>query len=399
MTKAETGFPEPILHVDMDAFFVEVERRRRPELRGRPVVVGGAGPRGVVASASYEARAFGIRSAMPMSRAVRRCPGLVVVAPDHAAYRRASEEVFEVFRSYTPLVEGLSLDEAFLDVAGLRLHHPDPDSVAAALRASLREATRLTASVGIASTKFVAKLASADAKPDGVLRVPVADVEAYLAPKSVRSLWGVGEATHAALERLGVSTIGELASVSESALARALGSSLGSHLARIARGLDQRAVTPESSAKSVSVEHTYDTDLVGVDEIEAALLGHCDKVGYRLRRAGLRGRTVTLKVRFADFTTVTRSHTRASATTISRELFRDVLDLLGRIDLRQPVRLLGVGVSSLEDADAPRQLEVGSGDHWERVTEAVDEVRRRFGSGAVRPARLVDRRPSNPATS
>ncbi len=395
----KASFRESILHVDMDAFFVEVERRRRPELRGRPVAVGGAGPRGVVASASYEARAFGVRSAMPMSRARRLCRDLTVVPPDHGTYRQASEEVFEVFRTFTPLVEGLSVDEAFLDVGGLRLHYPDPVAVATALREELRAVTGLAASVGIASTKFVAKLASADAKPDGVVQVEADRVADYLAPKSVRALWGVGEATHAALERLGVDTIGELAAVPERVLARSVGPSLAAHLARLSHGIDPRPVNPDSAAKSVSVERTYDRDLTDVDEIETALLGHTDRVAYRLRRAGLAGKTVTLKVRFADFTTVTRSHTREVATAVTRHLYRDVLELLARVDLRQPVRLLGVGTSNLEPAGAPRQLEVGGSEGWERVSDAVDEIRRRFGPRAVRPARLAGRKPPDQATS
>jgi len=382
-------FTEPILHVDMDAFFVAVERRRRPELGGRPVAVGGTGPRGVVASASYEARAFGVRSAMPTARARRLCPDLVVVAPDHAAYVQASEEVFEIFRSFTPRVEGLSLDEAFLDVSGLRLHHPDPEAVATELRRRIRERTGLVASVGIASTKLVAKLASADAKPDGVLRVPVDEVERYLAPKPVRALWGVGEATHAALERLGVTTVGDLAALTPRVLERELGAALGAHLSRMARGIDPRPVVAESEVKSVSVERTYPADLTDRAHIEAELLKHTDRLAYRLRRAGLRARTITLKVRFPDFSTVTRSHTRSEPTATTPELYDDVRRLLARVGPLRAVRLLGVGAGGLEPAAAPRQLQVGADDGWERVSEAVDAVRERFGADAVVPARLV----------
>lgn len=393
------AFNESILHVDMDAFFVAVERRHRPELRGRPVAVGGTGPRGVIASASYEARRYGVRSAMPTSRARRLCRSLVVVPPDHARYVEASEAVFEVFGSFTPRVEGLSLDEAFLDVSGLRRHYPDPEAVAEALRRRVAEATGLVASVGIAATKLVAKLASADAKPDGVLRVPTDEVERYLAPKPVGALWGVGEATRAALERLGVHTVGELAAVPERVLERELGPSLGAHLARVSRGIDPRPVVPDSEVKSVSVEQTYPSDLSDRHRIDSELLKHADRLAYRLRRGGLRARTVTVKVRFADFSTVTRSHTRQTPTATTRDLYADARRLLGKVPLRKPVRLLGVGASGLEPEGAPRQLQVGDDDGWERISEAVDSVRERFGTGAVVPARLVAETGSDEASS
>jgi nucleotidyltransferase/DNA polymerase involved in DNA repair len=383
---------EPILHVDMDAFFVEVERLRRPELAGLPVAVGGLGPRAVVAAASYESRAFGVHSAIPMTRARRLCPDLIVVPPDHHEYRRVSEQVFEIFRSYTPLVEGLSLDEAFLDVSGLRRHHPGPGAVAIELRAHIAAHLGLPASVGIAATKFVAKLASQAAKPDGVMHVPLDRQLEFIHALPLQALWGVGEATMAALETLGVETVGDIAVLPSSALERRVGAAHGRHLADLAAGRDPRRVEPDTEAKSVSVEETYDTDLVGTAAVETELLAHAETLASRLRRSGLAGRTVTVKIRYADFTTVTRSETHPTPTDVGRDLHRAAVRLVDRVELGAPVRLVGLSASGLEPADTPRQLEVEGGDGWNRVAEAVEEVRRRFGDESVEPARLLGRR-------
>jgi nucleotidyltransferase/DNA polymerase involved in DNA repair len=383
---------EPILHVDMDAFFVEVERLRRPDLVGVPVAVGGLGPRAVVAAASYEARVFGVHSAIPMTRARRLCPDLIVVPADHHEYRRMSEQVFEIFRSYTPLVEGLSLDEAFLDVSGLRRHHPGPEAVAADLRARIATELKLPASVGIAATKFVAKLASQAAKPDGVVHVHLDDQLEFIHALPLRALWGVGEATMAALETLGVETVGDIAVLPVSALERRVGAAHGRHLADLADGRDPRRVEPDTEAKSVSVEETYDTDLVGKAAVQTELLAHAETLASRLRRSGLAGRTVTVKIRYADFTTVTRSETHSTPTDVGRDLHRAAVRLVDRVDLAAPVRLVGLSASSLEPADTPRQLEVEEGDGWNRVAEAVEAVRLRFGDESVEPARLLGRR-------
>ena len=385
------GFTESILHVDMDAFFVEVERRDRPELRGRPVVVGGTGGRSVVAAASYEARTFGIGSAMPMVHARRLCPAAIVVPPDHGKYRTASEQVFEVFRSFAPLVEGLSLDEAFLDVSGLRRHYPDPVAIGKEIRERLRADLGLPASVGIASNKFLAKLASEAAKPDGIRHVPADRALEFLHPLPVRSLWGVGEATHAALERLGVHTIGDLAEVPPAALEKHLGRAAGAHLHALAWGRDERPVVPGSAAKSVSVEQTYERDLRGHEAIEGELLRHADRLAGRLRSAGVAGRTVTLKIRFADFSTITRSVTLGSGTDVARDLYRAARDVLRKVDLgTKPVRLVGLGATALTPATAPRQLAVDRPAKWDDLAGAVDEVRQRYGTGSIRPARIVE---------
>lgn len=382
-------FAEPILHVDMDAFFVEVERLADQTLRGVPVVVGGLGNRGVVAAASYEARRFGVHSAMPVSVARRLCPQARYLPPDQHRYREASESVFGVFRSFTPLVEGLSVDEAFLDVAGLRLHYSSPVEVGERIRVTLRDRLGLPASVGMATNKLLAKLASEEAKPDGLVRVPAGSELAFLHPLPVGRLWGVGEATLATLDGLGVVTIGDLAAIPLASLEGRLGPSLGRHLHRLAGGVDDRSVDPDGEAKSISAEQTFGRDLTDADVIETELLRQCERVASRLRRAGLAGRTVTFKVRFPDFTTFTRSQSLDSAIDVSHDLFGVVRELMGRVDLDRPVRLVGVGVSSLEPAGAPLQLGLDRPAAWDDVSTAVDAIRTRYGDGAVSPARLV----------
>jgi len=374
----------------MDSFFVEVERLSDPGLLGRPVAVGGAGPRGVIASASYEARSYGVRSAQPTSTARRLCPQLVVVQARHDRYGDLSARVFSIFRSFTPLVEGLSLDEAFLDVSGLRRHYPTPVAVGGAIRERIRADLGLPASVGVASVKFLAKLASEAAKPDGIRHIPCDEQLVFLHALPASAMWGVGPATLAALARLGVETIGDISLLPEAALVNAVGPAAGRHLHDLSRGHDVRPVTPDVGAKSVSVEETYDVDLVGHDVVETALLAHAQRLSGRLRRSGLRGRTITLKVRYEDFTTLTRSHTEPAALDGSRQLFRIAVDLLAGLEVpAPPVRLLGLGASALEPADTPTQLGIEDGVGWERVEEAVAGVRDRFGELAVHPARLL----------
>ncbi len=381
-------FAERFLHVDMDAFYVEVERLRDPSLRGVPVVVGGLGPRGVVSSASYEARASGVHSAMPIAEARRRCPRARFVPPDHRAYAASSGEVFALLEEFTPAVERISVDEAFLDIAGLRLHFGSPAEVAVEIRAQLREHPGLPASVGAATTKFLAKLASEEAKPDGFLVVAAGRELEFLHPLPVRRLWGVGAATHAALEALAVETIGDLAALPPATLEHRLGPSVGRHLAALARGEDPRAVEVESAAKSISVEETFGTDLVGEEAIEDAMLALCARLSGRLGRVGRVGRTVTVKLRSADFTTTTRSLTRRSPVAHTPQLWDAARTLLARMPVAGGVRLLGVGVSHLETARAPRQLSMTE-DGRTRVADAADRVRKRYGEDAVVPARLV----------
>jgi DNA polymerase-4 len=384
-------FREHILHVDMDAFFVEVERLRDPGLVGKPVVVGGGGARGVVAAASYEARAHGVHSAMPMVEARRRCPQAIVVPPSQDRYGEVSGVVFEVLRSFTPRVEGLSVDEAFLDVSGLRLHYDTPVAVARAIRRRIRSDLGIPASVGGSTTKFLAKLASEDAKPNGYLIVTAGHELAFLHPMPVRRLWGVGEATLAALEALGIQTVGELAQTPSVTLEARLGRSLGHHLHELANARDPRPVEPGDGAKSISVEATYERDLLAAADIEKALLRHCDRLSGRLRRSGMAGHTVSLKLRFGDFTTITRSVTTAAPVEHTPELWDATRGLLRRIDIAdRGIRLLGVGATGLVPSSDPRQLSL---EHPERsaAAEAAEAVRARFGDDAVVPARLVDR--------
>lgn len=347
----------PILHVDMDAFFASVEIRRRPELRDRPVVVGG-GTRGVVAAASYAARRYGVRSAMPMSIALRRCPGAVVLPPDRAAYSAASAAVMAIFRDVTPLVEPLSLDEAFLDVRGARRRLGRPADIARLIRRRVAEQERLTCSVGVAPTKFVAKLASARCKPDGLLVVPEADVLSFLHPLPVTALWGVGPSTAEQLRRLGLRTVGDLAEIPFDVVRRAVGAGAAAHLASLARGDDPRGVEPDQSEKSVSSDRTFDRDLTEAVEVQRALLSLSADVAGRLRIRRLLARTVGIKVRFADFRTITRARTLTEWTDATGTVHAAAQELFGGLGLDRPrIRLLGVKADHLNPtARTPRQL-------------------------------------------
>ena len=382
-----------ILHIDMDAFYASVELRRRPELRGRPVIVGGTGSRGVVLSATYECRAYGVHSAMPMMRARRLCPAAIVIPPDFAAYQDASAGVMEVFRAVTPLVEPLSLDEAFLDVAGGRRRLGRPAQIGELIRARVQDEQDITCSVGVASTKFVAKLASARCKPDGLLVVPADDVVAFLHPLPVAALWGVGERTEEQLLRLGLRTVGDLARVPVCTLQRALGPAAGGHLAALAWGRDDRVVVPHEPDRSIGAEETFPTDVDDPAVIHRELLRLAERTAVRLRATGQVGRTVSIKVRFADFTTLSRSRTLPSATDVGRTVYdtgRMLFDGLGL--QRARLRLVGVRVEGLTPAaGVPRQLILGERDSgWREAEQAADRAAHRFGAGAVRPATLVD---------
>ncbi len=388
----------PILHVDMDAFFASVEVRHRPELRGLPVVVGGVGPRGVVSSASYEARRFGVRSAMPTARARALCPGAVYLPPDFARYRAASDAVMRIFRDVTPLVEPLSLDEAFLDVAGARRLFGPPAAIARRIRERVTAEQGLTCSVGVGPSKFVAKLGSTRAKPDGVLVVPADRVLEFLHPLPVDALWGVGERSAETLRRLGLRTIGDLAEAPVGMLRKALGAASATHLHELARGRDPRPVSPEHVEKSIGAEVTFDVDVVDPQQIRRALLALSEKVGSRLRGAGQVGRTVSLKVRLSDFRTVNRSRTLGVATDVAREIFDTSWDLWTVLDPGEPVRLVGVRVESLAGAvDTPRQLTLGAPERgWREAETAADAAAARFGRSVIGPASLLGRRDAGP---
>lgn len=381
----------PILHVDMDAFFASVEVRRRPELRGRPVVVGGLGPRGVVSSASYEARRFGVRSAMPIGRARALCPDAVYLPPDFPAYAETSRMVMEIFREVTPLVEPLSLDEAFLDVAGAVRLLGRPAQVAARLRRRVAGELDLACSVGVASTKFVAKLGSAIAKPDGLMVVPAALVPEFLRPLPVDALWGVGERTAEVLRRQGLRTVGAVAAAPAGQLRAAVGRAAAAHLHELAAGRDPRRVEPAQVDKSIGAEVTFDTDVTELETARRTLLALAGKAAARLRATGQVGRTVAVKVRFADFRTVHRSRTLGTATDVTQEVFTTAWSLYQALTPTEPVRLLGVRLEGLASAaDHPRQPSLGESEHgWRDAEAAVDAAAARFGASAVRPASLL----------
>ena len=386
-----------ILHADLDAFYASVEVQKDPSLRGRPLLVGGVGARGVVTSASYEARAYGCRNAMPMAQARRLCPQAVAIPPDFAGYRRWSGTVMGIFQSVTPLVEPLSLDEAFLDVRGARGLFGDGLRIARLLRARVREEAGLALTVGVAANKFLAKLASTRGKPDGLLVVPADRAIEFLHPLPVAALWGAGHATVEVLARYGLRTVGEVAATPRATLERALGHALGTHLHELAWGRDDRPVVPFEAAKSVGSEETFASDIDDPERLAREVLRCCVRVGRRLREAGLTGRTVTLKLRFADFRTITRARTLPAATDTDAELHEVAGDLLARLRLgRVPVRLVGVAVSNLhERAGAPVQLRLGPDrPGWEVAVRAADAVRERFGEEAIDLASLAGERPA-----
>lgn len=382
-----------ILHVDMDAFYASVSLRTRPELHGKPVVVGAQGNRGVVLSATYEARALGIHSAMPISRAQRLAPQAIYLEPDHALYAQVSRNVMALFASITPLVEPLSLDEAFLDVSGAVRRLGRPTAIGELIRARVFDEQQITCSVGVASTKFVAKLASTRAKPDGLLLVPADRVIDFLHPLPVGALWGVGERTEEQLTRLGLRTVGDLAHTPVDTLVRAVGQAQGRHLYELSWGRDDRTVQPHEPDKSIGNEETFAHDIDDPELIHAHLLRLADHVAARMRSAGYVGRTVSLKVRFADFSTITRSRTLREPTDVGKQIYDTVRGLYDALGLqRVRIRLVGVRMEGLLDAEvAPQQLLLGEDDHGRREAEvAVDSLRARFGDEAVRPARLVE---------
>lgn len=390
----------------MDAFYVSVELLRRPELRGTPVVVGGTGGRGVVSAASYEARRYGVHSALSSAVARRLCPHAVFLPPDMSHYLEVSSRLQEIYLSFTPLVEPISVDEAFLDVTGARHLLGDRVEIAHALRQSILDRTGLTCSVGIATNKFLAKMASEHAKPratgEGVLPgAGVYDVEpgrelAFLHPHPVQALWGVGPATLSRLERLGIRTVGDIAVLDEAVLRRALGESHGGHLHRLSRGLDDRAVEPERRAKSIGHEETFAHDLFDVGELRTHLVRLCDAVARRTRESGVAAGTLLLKIKFASFESVTRSVTPRIPVTTGPSMVALLEPLLGGLDVSQGVRLLGVHAQRLtpesggtlrlfeESGDPPSVEDIE--DQWQPASRAVDAILDRFGPGVIGPA-------------
>jgi len=383
-----------ILHVDMDAFFASVELLERPDARGKPAIVGHAGGRGVVTSATYEARRYGVRSAMPMSQAIRLCPTAIILPPHYERYTAYSAKVMEIFHEVTPLVEPLSIDEAFLDVSGARRLLGSPRRIAELIRSRVFEETGLTCSVGVAATKFMAKLASGRAKPDGLLVIPRADTLSFLRPLPVGALWGVGASTQASLERMGLLTVADLADAPLHVLQKAVGDAGGSRLHDLANGRDARRVVTESREKSIGHENTFGTDVGELDTLRREFLRLSGRVGERLRTQGMVARTVAIKVRFSDFRTITRSRTLAEPTNVGRRLFEeawDVFDVLD-LDVRQtPLRLIGVRAEQLLDAGGDALALWDPDEEWRETERTLDAVSARFGRGMIGPASLVRR--------
>jgi DNA polymerase-4 len=385
------GVPRAILHVDMDAFYASVEQRDDPSLRGKPLVVGGSARRGVVLAASYAVRPFGIRSAMPMARALRLCPDLLVVPPRFDRYSEVSEEVFHIFHAFTPEVEGLSLDEAFLDVTRSVALHGAPVEQARRIKDRIRDELGLTASVGVAEVKFAAKIASDLRKPDGLVVVPEGGVREFLAPLPVARLWGVGPKTEEVLLRHHLRRIGDVAAADRARLERDLGG-VGPWLHDLANGVDDRAVEPDREAKSVGAEETFEEDLRG-DDLLPFIHGQALRVASRLRRAGLRARSVHLKVKFADFRITTRQETLAEPTDDGGQIYAVARRLLGKVDDR-PARLTGVHAG-----DLAARPQLGLFDQVQpaaqkraRLNASLDRIADRFGPGAVVPADLLARK-------
>ncbi len=379
-----------ILHVDLDAFFAAVEQRDRPELRGKPIAVGGGRgtDRGVVSAASYEARRFGVHSAMPLRTAASLCPELIFVPVDGRKYSHVSKQVMEILRRFTPAVEQISIDEAFLDVHGSEILHGTPTEMARSIKADVAGELGLTVSVGVAATKLVAKVASDLEKPDGLVVVPSGTEAAFLAPLPISRLWGVGQKTAAVLAEFGVRTIGDLAAMPEDLLARRFGK-MGPVLAQRARGIDPSPVSGAEPARSVSHEHTFDVDTADPEVLERTLLALSEGVAGRLRNGGLKARTITVKVRDSSFHTVSRQRTLPEPTDQTEVVFKAACEL-ARPQLKGiRVRLLGVGASHLGEGEQ-MGLFAAEDERRRKATAAADAIRRRWGSKAIRRARLID---------
>jgi DNA polymerase-4 len=380
-----------ILHVDMDAFFASVEQRDRPELRGQPVIVGGGGNRGVVAAASYEVRVFGVRSAMPTREALRRCPHAIVVPPRHGHYGAVSRQIFAVFHEFTPLVQGLSLDEAFLDVTASQGALGDAESIAREIKRRIRERTQLTASVGVAPNKLVAKIASDLRKPDGLVVVRPHEVRALLDPLPISRLFGLGPRTAPRVEALGIHTLGQLRQASPARL-RPIFGRYTEQVQQRAAGIDDRPVVPDEDEKQISAEETFDTDITDRARLHAEVARLADKACSRVRARGFVGGRVTVKIRRGDFTTYTRQRAiepRTGETRVVARLATELLDAWFATQPRAALRLLGVGVSDLAEAVQPDLFVAPESTRNRRLDAAVDEIRQKFGNVAVTRASSI----------
>jgi len=385
----ENATQATILHVDMDAFFASVAERDNPELKGKAVVIG-MGARGVVSAANYEARKFGIHSAMPVGRARRLAPHAIFLPVDMARYQEVSEHVMEIFHSFTPWVEPISLDEAFLDVTGSQKLLGTGREIAVAIRKKVEEQEGITCSVGIAPSKFIAKLASANCKPNGMLEITSDRILTFLHPLPIQAMWGVGPKTAEVLERLGLRTIEDIAKLPRTALIRALGEANGASLYELAWGRDYRDVTPEEPDRSISAAETFAQDLDNPEEILTEFLRLTERATARLRDRDLFAKTISIKVRFADFSTINRSKTLPLPIDSTHDVYEVVKGLYQALRIeRARLRLVGVSLENLSEG-APHQMMLGEREvGWRQAEGAMDQARARFGKGSVRPARLI----------
>ena len=399
MSTEPTEGTATILHVDMDAFYASVAERDDPSLRGKAVVVG-AGARGVVLSANYAARKYGIRAAMPVGRAKRMAPHAVFVTPDHQRYSEVSAKVMEIFDSFTPLVEPISLDEAFLDVTGARKLLGTGREIAVEIRRQVEASEGITCSVGIAPSKFIAKLASGHCKPNGILEIPADRILNFLHPLPVNAIWGVGPKTAETLERLGLRTVADIANLPRATLIRALGQASGASLYELAWGRDYRDVTPNEPDKSISAAETFAQDLDDPEEILQEFLRLTEKAAARLRENGYYAKTISIKVRFADFSTISRSKTLPLPIDSTHDIYEIAKSLYLALNLdRARLRLVGISLDNLSEA-APEQLLLGSREKgWREADTAIDRAKLRFGRGSVRPGRLIEKSSADPKES
>ena len=378
-----------ILHVDMDAFFVAVETLDDPSLKGKPVVIAHRDGRSVVSSASYEARRYGVRSAMPLGMALQRCPQAVIVPPTFERYRETSAQVMDIFRSLTPLVEPLSIDEAFLDVRGVRRLWGSPGEVASLIRRRVKEEIGITCSVGGAATKHVAKMASTASKPNGRLIIPAARTQEFLDPRPAGSMWGVGPKAAAALAGRAIHTIRDVRETPVDVLARILGNAQAQRLHELANGRDARAIETERVEKSISHEETFSNDVTDEGFLNAELLRLADRVAVRLRRAGVEASGVAIKLRFTDFQTITRSQALAEPTAVGQRIAQVARELLAGVDMRAPVRLVGVRAERLAPAGSAALALWDDDGEWKQVEGALDVLSERFGSGSITRAAFL----------
>ena len=388
-----------ILHVDMDAFYASVAERDDPSLRGKAVVVG-AGARGVVLSANYAARKYGIRAAMPVGRAKRMAPHAIFVTPDHQRYSEVSAKVMEIFDSFTPLVEPISLDEAFLDVTGARKLLGTGREIAVEIRRQVEASEGITCSVGIAPSKFIAKLASGHCKPNGILEIPADRILNFLHPLPVNAIWGVGPKTAETLERLGLRTVADIANLPRATLIRALGQASGASLYELAWGRDYRDVTPNEPDKSISAAETFAQDIDDPEEILQEFLRLTEKAAARLRENNYYAKTISIKVRFADFSTISRSKTLPLPIDSTHDIYEIAKTLYLALNLdRARLRLVGISLDNLSAA-APEQLLLGAREKgWREADSAIDRAKLRFGGGSVRPGRLIRKSSADPKES